>query len=226
MLCFKVYSSSNLLQPHISWIMDSGATYHICSNKSLFLLLDKLPHTQYIGLPNGNDTTVSFVYNVPLHESLILTNVLYVPSFKYNLISITYLTSQLKTFVLFTDDECLLQDPSIKNKVALGSFEKKNSMIYMFSVIILHKNLFLFVLLYYMLCQTLVLLLWILHPMLWNDIEDLAIFLLTSYNYYLMLIILFILSLNLVIFVLNPNNKHILFQKALMSHIIILILFV
>lgn len=109
----NVYKSSDIFQPHLSWRVDSGATNHICSNKSLFSSLSKISQTQFIGLPNGNDTIVSFVGNVPLHESLVLKNVLYAPSFKYNLVSIPKITSQYQIFGIFTDNNCLLQDPSV-----------------------------------------------------------------------------------------------------------------
>lgn len=100
----NVYKSSELLHPHLSWIVDSGATDHIFSNKSIFSSLSKLPHTQFIVL-NGNDTTISFVGNLTLHASLILENVLYVPSFKYNFVSIPRITSQLQTFAIFNDND-------------------------------------------------------------------------------------------------------------------------
>lgn len=64
----NVYKSSSLLQPFYSWIVDTGATYHMCSNKTLFLSLFKLLHPHFIG---GN-VCVSFAGNVKLRDSLIL----------------------------------------------------------------------------------------------------------------------------------------------------------
>lgn len=76
-----MYISSSLLQPYYSWTIDTGATYHMCSNKTLFLSLFKLSHPHFIGLTNGTNACVSFDGNVKLHDSLILQGVLYVPNF-------------------------------------------------------------------------------------------------------------------------------------------------
>ena len=85
--CFRkfaanVYKSATLLQTHFSWIVDSGATDHMCSNKSLFLSLTKLSNPQSIGLPDGHDTSVSFIGSVKLHDSIVLEGALYVPAFQ------------------------------------------------------------------------------------------------------------------------------------------------
>ena len=131
--CANVYKSSSLLQNNLSWIIDTGATDHMCSNKALFLSMTKLSQPHLIGLPNGSDTSVSFIGKVQIHTSIILDNVLYVPDFKYNLVSITKLTSQLNTFVIFTDENCLLQDPSLKNNFALGVLGTRVNDLYVFN---------------------------------------------------------------------------------------------
>lgn len=98
----------HLLQTHNSWIIDSGATYHICSNQYLFVSLTKLIRPQSLVLPNGQGTFVNYIGDVEIHDSITLHGVLYVPEFKYNLVSIPKLTSHLKTFAIFTDENCLL----------------------------------------------------------------------------------------------------------------------
>ena len=126
----NVYKSSSLLHTSFSWIIDSGATDHICSNRDLFLSFTSLNQPHFIGLPDGHHATVSFIGDIQLHDSIILHRVLYVPSFKYNIISIPKFTKHLNTFVIFTDEECLLQDPSSKNEIALGVFGKKVNDLY------------------------------------------------------------------------------------------------
>lgn len=49
----NVYKSANSLHTHFSWIVDSGATDHMCSGKSFFSSLIKLSQPQFIGLPNA-----------------------------------------------------------------------------------------------------------------------------------------------------------------------------
>lgn len=73
-----------------------------------FVSMSKLVQPQLIGLPNGNNTFVRYIGDVSIHESITLHGVLYVPDFKYNLVSVPKLTSQLHTFAIFTDPHCLL----------------------------------------------------------------------------------------------------------------------
>lgn len=80
----------------------------MCSNKSLFQYFTQLAKPHFAGLLDGHDTPVTFVGDVKLHDSVILHVVLYVPSFKYNRVSVTKLSSQLKSFVLFIDKYFLL----------------------------------------------------------------------------------------------------------------------
>ena len=58
--------------------------------------------------------------DVCLNSTLILYKVLYIPSFKFNLISVYCLANQLRGMVSFNSDSCLLQGPSLKSPLALG----------------------------------------------------------------------------------------------------------
>lgn len=61
-----------------------------------------------ISLPNSFKVTVTHIGNAPILPNLTLTNVFYVPMFKYNLLSVHRLTDQIKWNVLFTSSQCLL----------------------------------------------------------------------------------------------------------------------
>lgn len=63
------------------------------------------------------------------------------PHFQYNLVSVAKLTSQLQTFVLFTDEHCLVQDPSSKSSIALGILGKRINDLYVFYFHHLTQNL-------------------------------------------------------------------------------------
>lgn len=67
-----------MLHKYHSWIIDTGATDHMCTNKESFMHLTPMskPHSNY--LPNGHDTLVSFVRSIQLHDSINLQGVLYV----------------------------------------------------------------------------------------------------------------------------------------------------
>ena len=63
-----------------------------------------------INLPNGHTSEISSVGNVPLSTDLILQDVLYVPVFKYNLLSIPKLTKDSNCIVIFHPKFCVIQD--------------------------------------------------------------------------------------------------------------------
>ena len=99
------------------WLIDSGASRHICANRSLFTTLKPL-HNSMVTLPNHTSLPVSFSGEVIMNDCLILRDVLYVPSFKFNIISVSALTLNSTLVVLFSDDGFLIQD--INNKKMIG----------------------------------------------------------------------------------------------------------
>nr|XP_016433975.1 PREDICTED: uncharacterized protein LOC107760444 [Nicotiana tabacum] len=102
-----------------SWILDSGATMSF--NKEFFTNLKTLPKPLMVKLPNSYRIKVTYSGTVPLLPNLFLQNVLYIPSFKYNLLSVHKLCKQLKQYVLFTPFSCfLLQGPSMKSPLEIG----------------------------------------------------------------------------------------------------------
>ncbi|OIT26574.1 hypothetical protein A4A49_65536, partial [Nicotiana attenuata] len=70
------------------WILDSGASNHMTFNKSLLTHIKTSVYPMLITLPNGYRVKVTEIGTVTLAPNIILHKVLYVPSFKYNLISI------------------------------------------------------------------------------------------------------------------------------------------
>ncbi|KAL2251559.1 UNVERIFIED_CONTAM: hypothetical protein Sindi_2278200, partial [Sesamum indicum] len=68
-----------------SWIVDGGATNHICAYIRLFCIYDKLANPLLIHLPNGHTQSVSHIGTVRLTSNIILTQVLHIPNFSVNL---------------------------------------------------------------------------------------------------------------------------------------------
>nr|XP_033510663.1 uncharacterized protein LOC117275503 [Nicotiana tomentosiformis] len=95
-----------------SWIVDSRATHHIAS--SLGLLNDVKSVDSYkiekVRLPNGTNTDVIHICSTQLSANNKLENVLYVPYFKFNLISVSKLTMDLQCGVFFLPKLCVFQD--------------------------------------------------------------------------------------------------------------------
>lgn len=75
-----------------SWIIDTGATDHSVSSITLFKSYSKLNHPLSIQLPNNVSVSVPHVGSVVLSDKLVLNEVLYIPDFAYNLISVGKLT--------------------------------------------------------------------------------------------------------------------------------------
>ena len=71
-----------------SWILDSGASEHMTFNKHLLFNFKPLGNTITVTLPNSHKVKVTHYGSVNLLQNLILHNVLYIPSFKFSLMSI------------------------------------------------------------------------------------------------------------------------------------------
>ncbi|KAG7533590.1 Retrotransposon Copia-like N-terminal [Arabidopsis thaliana x Arabidopsis arenosa] len=69
-----------------AWIIDSGATTHVCCNLSLFADINSISDTT-VKLPNSSQIIINQSGTVMLSDKLILKNVLFIPSFHLNLIS-------------------------------------------------------------------------------------------------------------------------------------------
>lgn len=96
-----------------TWIIDSGATDHICCSLDLFRTYDHISPIN-VKLPNGNSIHASIAGIVQISEFLTLHDVLYLPQFNLNLISLSKLVTSGGFQVLFTNDACVLQDSSLR----------------------------------------------------------------------------------------------------------------
>lgn len=97
-----------------SWIMDTGATDHLTSNLELLINVKPAEPHLTIRLPTGAKAAVSHVGNVHLSNGLILIDVLYVPLFTHNLISIRKLSQDNCCHAVFTPTSCKLLDANVK----------------------------------------------------------------------------------------------------------------
>ncbi|GMI65892.1 hypothetical protein HRI_000258500 [Hibiscus trionum] len=92
------------------WIIDSGASRHVCRSKKLFSFLKPISGGT-IMLPNKTIVPVQFSGDVQVSSTLLLRDVLFVPQFSFNLIVVSCLLKDSNVNVLFKDDCCLIQDP-------------------------------------------------------------------------------------------------------------------
>lgn len=89
-------------------------------NKNHLINILVLPYPLLVGLPNGYRVKATEVGNVEPTPKITLYNLLFISSFKYNLISINSLTLHLKCVVSFFYTSCLLQAPSLKRPLEIG----------------------------------------------------------------------------------------------------------
>lgn len=74
-----------------SWIIDSGASDHICSSLNCFKTYAPIKLAS-VKLPKGNSAVAKFVGTIKFSPSFCVTNALYVPDFSFNLLSVSKLT--------------------------------------------------------------------------------------------------------------------------------------
>lgn len=113
------YLACHFVQLHNDdWIIDMGATSHICSNKSLFTTLTTLDQPIKLALPDGQSNHVFFTSLVFLSPNLTLLNKLYTPNFKHHLIFVPKKIQQNNVKFFFLPNKCYLQD--LQTEVVLG----------------------------------------------------------------------------------------------------------
>jgi len=84
-----------------SWILDSGASHHMTFDLTFLTNITYFPCPLLISLPNGYKVKVMKIGSVILALDIVLHEVLYVPSFKYNLISIHCLSKSMPKSVVY-----------------------------------------------------------------------------------------------------------------------------
>lgn len=92
------------------WIIDTMTTCHICVVYELFKDVKDLKETINIYMPDGNIRTTNKCGSIFLNEFLVLKNVLYVPSFRFNLLSIGKVLQNGNLGCNFYGNFCNFQD--------------------------------------------------------------------------------------------------------------------
>ncbi|KAK9750505.1 hypothetical protein RND81_02G201300 [Saponaria officinalis] len=76
------------------WIVDSGATDHMVASRDVLINNRVLIKPILVGLPDGTTRTVTKIGEVQIHPKILLHDVLFVPGFKHNLLSVGKLLSR------------------------------------------------------------------------------------------------------------------------------------
>jgi hypothetical protein len=121
-LSHSVFSSHTTPHSSIkqnSWILDTGATDHMVHSFSCFTNVTSIIQAT-VELPNGNLVPVTHIGTVKLSSSLILTDVLCVPSFHFNLISVSKLVHSSTCCLIFLSHYCFIQAFTPWRMIGLG----------------------------------------------------------------------------------------------------------
>ena len=100
------------------WILDLGATDHVCTSLSDFTSYKNIPPV-LISLPNGHRVFTKFFGDVIFNKKFFLTDVLYVPEFTFNLVSASKLSTNLKCHLIFSSTNCVIQDNQTKERIGI-----------------------------------------------------------------------------------------------------------
>lgn len=92
------------------WIVDTGATNHMCANHNLMHNLHSIVYPVSVSFPNGNKLLVTHKGSVALTPNLHIHDVFYVPSFHYDLLSVSKHVSKSNLQMQFSSTGCILQD--------------------------------------------------------------------------------------------------------------------
>ncbi|KAL2247408.1 UNVERIFIED_CONTAM: Retrovirus-related Pol polyprotein from transposon RE1 [Sesamum indicum] len=103
------------------WIVNTGATNHMCGNESLFYSLHSLNQPITVTFPDGSNSLATKAGDINLTSTLTLTHVFLIPSFKYNLLSVSQLCKTHSVSFIFLTFSCLLQDLKTKRILASGT---------------------------------------------------------------------------------------------------------
>lgn len=115
-ICCSV-SIDHLFSSSSTWIVDSGASRHICTDISKFVPIHPIVKSNVL-LPNHSSIPVYFSSVVKLNQQLILQDVLFIPHFRTNLLSISSLTKASHLTITFLSDHFILQE--IQHRRVIG----------------------------------------------------------------------------------------------------------
>ena len=118
-ICLSINLNSSLLSPSL-WLIDSGASRHICSNIYAFVSIKSI-HNTIVTLPDHTSIPIHFCGDVRINSALLLKDVLFIPQFKFNLISVSFLTLTSPLTVHFFPDQFVIQDLPCKKMIGKGN---------------------------------------------------------------------------------------------------------
>ncbi|KAL2246003.1 UNVERIFIED_CONTAM: Retrovirus-related Pol polyprotein from transposon TNT 1-94 [Sesamum indicum] len=116
--CFELLNSETSL--YDSWIIDSGATAHMCNNNALFDKINTNIPNSYIHLADNSKCKIVNSGDLNLGGRIQLKDVLYVPGLKFNLLSVSKICNNTSIRFEFIQSHCIVQDHMTNEVLAIG----------------------------------------------------------------------------------------------------------
>jgi hypothetical protein len=116
---FASHTKSKSILKTNSWILDTGAIDRMVHSLSCLTTITSTIHAT-VELPNEDFVPVTNIGTVKFSSSLILTNVLCVPSFHFNLISVSKLLHSSFRCRIFLSNYCFIQAFTPWRMIGLG----------------------------------------------------------------------------------------------------------
>lgn len=124
-----VTSSKNSVVCTREWIIDSDTSDHMASSLENLSNVKLAPSTFTITLTTGATAVITHIGDAKLPNGLKLPNVLYVPQFHYNLLSIHKLAEDSRCDVVSKPGHCIMIDSNSKEVIRKG--EMRNGLYYL-----------------------------------------------------------------------------------------------
>lgn len=92
-----------------SWIVDSGAIQHLSANRHMFKDSTGLiqSHKDKLYLTTGDEVHISHTGEAYIITDDVIKDVLFLPDFKLNLVSVAKITKELSYFISFYPNFCV-----------------------------------------------------------------------------------------------------------------------
>ncbi|XP_076904346.1 uncharacterized protein LOC143559751 [Bidens hawaiensis] len=103
------------------WIIDSGATEHFTYDDSILKNITTRNFKGPVTIPNGASIPVEGRGDCTLSNGMTIKNVLHVPDFKCNLLTVSKISNDLQCVVTFFPSFCVMQD--LHSKALIGAGE-------------------------------------------------------------------------------------------------------
>lgn len=102
-----------------SFIIDTGTIDHVCFSRRLFSYLKRIPSV-IIKLPNSSLGTTNFARTIHFDDNFVLTNVIYMSRFTFNLIYVPKPTLHLECQLIFDTSTFFIETSYSKKMIGVA----------------------------------------------------------------------------------------------------------